>query len=91
MALMEETRVDPHTGRITNANLSEYLVPVNADIPEIQTIFVEEQDRRTNPAGVKGIGEVPMVGVAAAIGNAVWHATGIRVRDLPITVEKLLV
>src|SRR5438067_1580872 len=91
MALMEETRVDPHTGRITNATLSEYLVPTNADIPDISTIFIEEQDRRTNPAGVKGVGEVPMVGVAAAIANAVWHATGIRVRELPITVEKLLI
>jgi xanthine dehydrogenase YagR molybdenum-binding subunit len=90
-ALMEETRIDRYTGRITNATLSEYLVPVNADIPDITTIFVEEQDRRTNPAGVKGLGEVPMVGVAGAIANAVWHATGVRVRDLPITVEKLLV
>jgi xanthine dehydrogenase YagR molybdenum-binding subunit len=91
MALMEQTRLDPHTGRVTNANLSEYLVPVNADVPEIATIFVEEQDRRTNPAGVKGIGETPMCGVAGAIANAVWHATGIRVRRLPITVETLLV
>jgi xanthine dehydrogenase YagR molybdenum-binding subunit len=91
MALMEETRLDPHSGRIVNANLAEYLVPVNADIPEIATIFIDEQDRCTNPAGVKGLGETPMVGVAAAIANAVWHATGIRVRDLPITVEKLLV
>jgi xanthine dehydrogenase YagR molybdenum-binding subunit len=90
MALMEETRLDPHSGRIVNPNLAEYLVPVNADIPEIATIFIDEQDRRTNPAGVKGLGETPMVGVAAAIANAVWHATGIRVRELPITVEKLL-
>lgn len=90
MALMEETRIDPHTGRTVNANLTEYLVPVNADIPEIRTIFVEEQDRRTNPAGVKGLGELPMVGVAAAIANAVWHATGLRIRRLPITVETLL-
>jgi xanthine dehydrogenase YagR molybdenum-binding subunit len=91
MALMEQTRLDPHTGRVTNANLSEYLVPVNADVPDITTIFVEEQDRETNPAGVKGLGETPMCGVAGAIANAVWHATGIRVRRLPITVESLLV
>src|SRR3954452_4289857 len=90
MALMEETRLDPHSGRIMNANLAEYLVPVNADIPEIATIFIDQQDRLTNPAGVKGLGETPMVGVAAAIANAVWHATGIRIRELPITVEKLL-
>lgn len=91
MALMEETRIDPYTGRVTNPNLAEYLVPVNADIPEIETIFIDEQDRRTNPAGVKGLGELPMVGVAAAVANAVWHATGLRVRQLPITLEKLLV
>lgn len=90
MALMEETRLDPHSGRTMNANLAEYLVPVNADIPEIATIFIDERDRLTNPLGVKGFGETPMVGVAAAIANAVWHATGIRVRKLPITVEKLL-
>jgi xanthine dehydrogenase YagR molybdenum-binding subunit len=90
MALLEETRIDPHSGRIMNANLAEYLVPVNADIPEIATIFIDEQDRLTNPAGIKGFGETPMVGVAAAVANAVWHATSIRVRELPITVEKLL-
>jgi xanthine dehydrogenase YagR molybdenum-binding subunit len=66
-------------------------MPVNADIPDITTIFVEEQDRMINPAGVKGIGELPIVGAAAAVANAVWHATGIRVRDLPITPEKILV
>lgn len=90
MALMEETRRDPHSGRITNPNLAEYLVPVNADAPDIEVIFVEEQDRMTNPAGVKGLGELPMVGTAAAIANAVWHATGIRVRELPITIERLI-
>jgi xanthine dehydrogenase YagR molybdenum-binding subunit len=90
MALMEETRLDPHSGRITNPNLAEYLVPVNADVPDIGVLFVEEDDRMTNPAGVKGLGETPMVGVAAAIANAVWHATGIRVRELPITVEKII-
>jgi xanthine dehydrogenase YagR molybdenum-binding subunit len=90
MALMEVTRIDPNVGRVVNANISEYLMPVNADIPDITTIFVEEQDRMINPAGVKGLGELPIVGAAAAVANAVWHATGIRVRDLPILPEKIL-
>jgi xanthine dehydrogenase YagR molybdenum-binding subunit len=91
MALMEATHIDPNTGRVVNPNVSEYVMPVNADIPDITTIFVEEQDRMINPAGVKGLGELPIVGAAAAVANAVWHATGIRVRDLPITPEKILV
>ena len=91
MALLEETHIDRNIGRVTNANIAEYLVPVNADIPEITTIFVEEQDRVVNPAGVKGLGELPIVGAAAAIANAVYHATGVRVRDLPIRPEKILV
>jgi len=91
MALMEATHIDPNNGRVVNSNVSEYVMPVHADIPDITTIFVEEQDRMVNPAGVKGLGELPMVGAAAAVANAVWHATGIRVRDLPITPEKILV
>ena len=91
MALMEATHIDPNTGRVVNPNVSEYVMPVNADIPDITTIFVEEQDRMINPAGVKGLGELPIVGAAAAVANAVWHATGIRIRDLPITPEKILV
>jgi xanthine dehydrogenase YagR molybdenum-binding subunit len=91
MALMEATHIDPNTGRVVNSNVSEYVMPVNADIPDITTIFVEEQDRMINPAGIKGLGELPIVGAAAAVANAVWHATGIRVRDLPITPEKILV
>ncbi|MBC7636009.1 MAG: xanthine dehydrogenase family protein molybdopterin-binding subunit [Acetobacteraceae bacterium] len=90
MALMEETRVDAATGRTINANISEYLVPVNADIPVIETIFVEAPDLVTTELGVKGIGELPMVGVAAAIANAIYHATGTRVRDLPIRLDNLL-
>ena len=90
MALLEETVVDTETGRIVNANFAEYLVPVNADIPPIETILVENDDRAGNPTGVKGIGELPMVGAAAAVANAVWHATGVRVRDLPIRVEDVL-
>lgn len=90
MALFEKTRYDARTGRIMNANLSEYLVPVNADIPHVETIAVEEDDPHVNPAHVKGIGEVAMSGSAAAVANAIYHATGIRVRDLPVTPDKLL-
>ena len=91
MALMEATHIDPNTGRVVNSNVSEYVMPVNADIPDVTTIFVEEQDRMINPAGIKGLGELPIVGAAAAVANAVWHATGLRIRDLPITPEKILV
>ncbi|MCB8877823.1 xanthine dehydrogenase family protein molybdopterin-binding subunit [Acidisoma silvae] len=91
MALFEETRVDPNSGRITNANISDYLVAVNADVPDIETIVVDSVDPISNPLGTKGIGELPMVGAAPAIANAVYHATGIRVRDLPIRIENLLV
>jgi xanthine dehydrogenase YagR molybdenum-binding subunit len=90
MALMEHTEVDPRTGRVVNGNLAEYLVPVNADIGELDVTFVEEHDPHVNPLGVKGVGEIAVVGVAAAIANAVYHATGRRVRELPITPEKLL-
>src|SRR5262249_55773576 len=72
MALMEATHVDPNTGRVIYPNVSEYVMPVHADIPDITTIFVEEQDRMINPAGVKGLGELPIVGAAAAVANAVW-------------------
>jgi xanthine dehydrogenase YagR molybdenum-binding subunit len=90
MALMEATQIDPNVGRVVNPNISDYLMPVHADIPDLTTIFVEEEDRMINPAGVKGIGELPIVGAAAAVANAVYHATGIRVRDLPILGEKVL-
>jgi xanthine dehydrogenase YagR molybdenum-binding subunit len=73
-----------------NANLENYLVPVNADIPSIDIILVDEQDPYVNPLGIKGIGEIGNVGSAAAVANAVYHATGKRVRELPITPEKLL-
>ena len=90
MALLEESRTDAETGRIVNGNLADYLVPVNADVPEIETILVEAPDFVTTPLGVKGIGELPTVGVAAAIANAVYHATGTRIRELPIRLDKLL-
>jgi xanthine dehydrogenase YagR molybdenum-binding subunit len=90
MALLEETRVDSATGRIVNANIADYLMPVNADVPEITTIMVGAPDLVTTPMGVKGIGELPTVGAAAAIANAVYHATGTRVRDLPVRLDKLM-
>ena len=89
MALHEETLFDHRFGRIMNANIAEYHVPVNADIHDIDVIFVDEPDALINPLGIKGLGEIGIVGVAAAIANAVYHATGARVRDLPITLDKL--
>src|SRR5262249_19602488 len=88
MALHEETQIDHNLGRIMNANFAEYHVPVNADVHDTKVIFVDEMDD-SNPLGVKGVGEIGIVGVAAAIANAVYHATGKRVRDLPITLDKL--
>ncbi|RCJ17312.1 acylaldehyde oxidase [Nostoc minutum NIES-26] len=90
MALMEHTVTDPNRGRVVNHDLAEYHVPVNADIPDIEVLFVNERDPHINPLGVKGIGEIGITGTAAAIANAVYHATGKRVRDLPITLDKLL-
>jgi xanthine dehydrogenase YagR molybdenum-binding subunit len=89
MALHEETLYDHRFGRIMNANIAEYHVPVNADVHDIEVIFVEEPDELVNPLGIKGLGEIGIVGVAAAIANAVYHATGKRIRDLPITLDKL--
>jgi xanthine dehydrogenase YagR molybdenum-binding subunit len=90
MALFEKTRYDLRTGRIMNATLADYLVPTNADIPNPEVIIVADDDERVNPAGVRGMGEVAMCGSAAAVANAVYHATGVRVRELPITVEAFL-
>jgi xanthine dehydrogenase YagR molybdenum-binding subunit len=90
MALLEQTHFDKRLGSFTSINLGEYLLPVNADVKNIDVIMVEEDDAFVNPIGAKGIGEVGIVGVAPAIANAVYHATGKRVRDLPITIEKVL-
>jgi xanthine dehydrogenase YagR molybdenum-binding subunit len=90
MALHEETLVDHKYGRIMSANIAEYHVPVNADVHDIEVIFVDEPDDIVNPLGIKGLGEIGIVGVAAAIANAIYHATGKRVRDLPITLDKLM-
>src|SRR6478609_3346704 len=89
MALHEETLIDHRFGRIMNANIAEYHVPVNADVYDIKVIFVDEPDD-SNPLGIKGLGEIGIVGVAAAVANAVYHATGTRVRNLPITIDKLM-
>jgi len=90
MALLEETHVDPRNGRYVNADLAEYQVPVNADIGTIDVHFVDEHDLYVNPIGAKGAGEIGITGVAASIANAVYHATGKRVRDLPIRLEQVL-
>lgn len=89
-ALLEEGLIDPRNGRVMNNNLGDYLVPTNADVPEIRVISVGVPDTNASVLGGKGVGEVGIVGVAPAIANAVFHATGKRVRDLPITLEKLI-
>jgi xanthine dehydrogenase YagR molybdenum-binding subunit len=89
-ALWEETELDPTAARFVNTNLADYLVPVNADVPSIEVIIVPEQDATVNPLGVKGIGEIGIVGMNAAVANAVFNATGKRVRELPIRPEKLI-
>ncbi len=90
LALQEHSILDLNTGRFVNANLSEYHVPVNADIQSLEVNFIEVPDLIFNPLGVRGVGEIGITGVAAAICNALYHATGVRVRQLPITVDKLL-
>ena len=90
MALREQSVFDATHGRIMNADLAEYHVPVNADVPAIDVLLIGEEDPHINELGIKGIGEIPICGVAPAIANAVYHATGKRIRDLPITLDKLL-
>jgi xanthine dehydrogenase YagR molybdenum-binding subunit len=90
MALMEATVPDEHVGRVVNANLAEYHVPVHADTPEFDIDFINEPDPHMPDLGARGIGEIGIVGVPAAVANAIFHATGKRVRDLPITLDKLI-
>ena len=90
MALEEESMADHGLGRFVNHNLAEYHIPVNADVPDVEVIFVDEHDEVVSPIGVKGLGEIGIVGTAAAIANAIHHATGKRMRHLPITVDKML-
>jgi xanthine dehydrogenase YagR molybdenum-binding subunit len=90
MALLEEGVVDPRSGAFVNRDLAGYLVPVHADIPELDAVLLDDFDDKANVLGVKGVGELGICGAGAAIGNAVFNATGVRVRDLPITLDKLL-
>ncbi|ASU32581.1 xanthine dehydrogenase family protein molybdopterin-binding subunit [Mucilaginibacter xinganensis] len=90
MALMEEMVIDDRYGKIVNSNFADYHVPVNADIPQIEAIFVNKPDPYINPMGAKGMGEIALIGMAAAVANAVYNATGKRVRELPITPDKLI-
>ena len=89
-ALLEQSETDPASGQFINRNFSGYLVPTNADIPDLDVLFADGFDDEASPLGAKGLGELTAVSVAPAIANAVYHATGKRVRDLPITIEKLL-
>ena len=89
-ALLEQSETDAALGRFLHRNYSGYLVPTNADIPELDILFVDEFDEEASPLGAKGLGELTAVSVAPAIANAVYHATGKRVRDLPITIEQLM-
>jgi xanthine dehydrogenase YagR molybdenum-binding subunit len=89
-ALHEQAVIDPRSGRPMNANLAEYHIPVNADVPSLEAILVEENDPHVNALGVKGVGEIGITGTAGAVTNAVWHATGTRVRKFPITLDRLI-
>jgi xanthine dehydrogenase YagR molybdenum-binding subunit len=90
MALMENTQYDPNNGRVVTRDLAQYLVPVHADIPEIEVQFIGKPDPYISPIGARGIGEIGITGITAAIANAIYNATGKRVRDLPITPDKLI-
>jgi xanthine dehydrogenase YagR molybdenum-binding subunit len=89
-ALHEHAVVDKRSGRVMNANLGEYHVPVNADVPSIEAILVPERDEHVNALGIKGVGEIGVTGTVGAIANAVWHATGVRVREFPIGLDKIM-
>ena len=88
-ALHEHAVTDRRSGRIMNADLAEYHVPVNADVPSLEAILVEEHDPHVNPLGIKGVGEIAITGTAGAVANAVWHATGVRVRRCAVSSKPL--
>jgi xanthine dehydrogenase YagR molybdenum-binding subunit len=90
MALLEESKLDPRFGDYVNHDLAGYHVAVNADVPRVEVDWLDEEDPHVNPMGAKGIGEIGIVGTAAAVANAVHDATGVRIRDLPITPDKLV-
>jgi len=91
MALFEETTYDPQSGAPINSNLADYMVTVNADAPPIDVFFLDYPDKEINELGARGIGEIGLAGIAAAITDAVHHATGVRIRELPVRIENLLV
>ena len=86
-ALHEHAIIDPRSGRIMNADLAEYHIPVNADVPSLEALLIEEHDPHVNALGIKGVGEIGITGTVGAVANAIWHATGIRVRRFPIRIE----
>jgi xanthine dehydrogenase YagR molybdenum-binding subunit len=90
MALMEKAEFDPNAGRLLNDNLGDYHIPVNADVGDIDILFVEDPDLQFNELGVRGLGEISLPGTAAAIGKALFSATGVRSRQLPIAIESVL-
>jgi xanthine dehydrogenase YagR molybdenum-binding subunit len=90
MALHEESVLDPRFGHVVNHDLAEYHVPSNADVADLQAHWIDEHDPHVNAMGSKGVGEIGIVGTAAAVVNAAWHATGVRVRDLPVTLDRFL-
>ncbi|MER9054278.1 molybdopterin-dependent oxidoreductase [Mesorhizobium sp. M0213] len=89
-ALMEQTVLDPRYGHFVNHDLAEYHVPVNGDVPDMEVAFLEEDDDKANPLGAKGLGELGVCGAGAAVANAIYNATGVRVREFPITLDKVL-
>jgi xanthine dehydrogenase YagR molybdenum-binding subunit len=89
-ALHEHAVMDPRSGRPMNPNLGEYHIPVNADVPSLEALLVEERDPHVNALGIKGVGEIGVTGTAGAVANAIWHATGVRVRKFPITPDRLI-
>jgi xanthine dehydrogenase YagR molybdenum-binding subunit len=89
-AIHEQTEIDPRASRYINANLADYMIPVNADVGEVHVIMIPEEDMAINPLGVKGIGEIGIVGTSAALANAIYHATGQRLRDLPLRIDSLI-
>jgi xanthine dehydrogenase YagR molybdenum-binding subunit len=90
MALHEHSVLDPRFGHVVNHDFAGYHIASNADVGSVEVYWLDEEDPHSNPMGSKGIGELGIVGTAAAIANAVYHATGVRVRDLPITLDKVL-
>jgi len=90
MALHEHSVMDPRFGQVANHDFASYHIAANADVRSIDATWIEEDDPYVNPMGSKGIGEIGIVGTAAAIANAAWHATGVRVRDLPLTADKFI-